>query len=123
MANTNIVSRQLLEKRYLPYPDSLDPLPPVYREGLIPVCIFAMMSLLSVTALLAFITYRLVSWRQHYRYNVGHNQFVILIYNLLLADLQQAIAFVMSFHWLRINKILAPTVPCFMQAWFLQSKL
>jgi hypothetical protein len=49
-----------------------------------------------------------------------YNQYVILIYNLLLADLQQAIAFVMSFHWLRINKILAPTAPCFIQAWFLQ---
>ncbi|KAJ4384185.1 hypothetical protein N0V86_001030 [Didymella sp. IMI 355093] len=112
--------RQSLEKRYLPYPDSLDPLLPVYRDGLIAITIFAMMSLLSVTALLIFITHRLISWRKHYRYNVGHNQFVILIYNLLLADLQQAIAFVMSFHWLRINKILAPTVPCFIQAWFLQ---
>lgn len=120
MTNIELAPRQVLEKRYLPYPDSLDPLPPVYREGLIPVTAFAMMSLLSVTALLVFITHRLISWRKHYRYNVGHNQFVILIYNLLLADLQQAIAFVMSFHWLRINKILAPTAPCFIQAWFLQ---
>jgi hypothetical protein len=120
MATINMTPRQSLEKRYLPYPDSLDPLLPVYRDGLIAITIFAMMSLLSVTALLIFITHRLISWRKHYRYNVGHNQFVILIYNLLLADLQQAIAFVMSFHWLRINKILAPTVPCFIQAWFLQ---
>lgn len=120
MAYIDMTPKQVLGKRYLPYPDSLDPLPPVYRQGLIPVTIFATMSLLSVTALLVFITHRLISWRKHYRYNVGHNQFVILIYNLLLADLQQAIAFVMSFHWLRINKILAPTVPCFMQAWFLQ---
>jgi hypothetical protein len=79
-----------------------------------------MMSLISVTALLVFITHRLVSWRKHYREYVGYNQYVILIYNLLLADLQQAIAFVMSFHWLRINKILAPTTPCFLQGWFLQ---
>jgi hypothetical protein len=120
MTNIDMASRQFLEKRYLPYPNSLDPLPPVYREGLIAVVIFAMMSLLSVTALLIFITHRLISWRKHYRYNVGHNQFVILIYNLLLADLQQAIAFVMSLHWLRINKILAPTVPCFIQGWLLQ---
>lgn len=120
MENLDIAPRHGLEKRYFPYPNSLDPLTPVYRTGLIPVTLFAMMSLLSVTALLVFITHRLVSWRKHYREYVGYNQYVILIYNLLLADLQQAIAFVMSFHWLRINKILAPTAPCFIQAWFLQ---
>lgn len=120
MANVDMAPRHILEKRYFAYPDSLDPLTPVYRKGLIPVTIFAMMSLISVTALLIFITHRLISWRKHYREYVGYNQYVILIYNLLLADLQQAIAFVMSFHWLRINRILAPTAPCFLQAWFLQ---
>ncbi|KZM19718.1 uncharacterized protein EKO05_0004286 [Ascochyta rabiei] len=120
MAAFDTAPRHVLEKRYFAYPDSLDPLTPVYRTGLIPVTIFAMMSLIGVTALLVFITHRLISWRKHYREYVGYNQYVILIYNLLLADLQQAIAFVMSFHWLRINKILAPTAPCFLQAWFLQ---
>lgn len=120
MENFEMAHRHSLEKRYFPYPNSLDPLTPLYRVGLIPVTLFATMSLLSVTALLVFITHRLISWRKHYREYVGYNQYVILIYNLLLADLQQAIAFVMSFHWLRINKILAPTAPCFIQAWFLQ---
>jgi hypothetical protein len=78
-----------------------------------------MLSLISVTALVVFITYRLVSWRSHYREYVGYNQYIILIYNLLLADLQQSIAFSISIHWLRLNKILAPTAPCFMQAWFM----
>ena len=109
-----------LEKRYFEYPNSLDPLSPVLRAGLIPIGLFAMMSLISVTALLLFITHRLVSWRRHYREYVGYNQYVILIYNLLLADLQQSIAFSISFHWLRINKIVAPNVACFVQAWFLQ---
>ncbi|KAH7402764.1 G protein-coupled glucose receptor regulating Gpa2-domain-containing protein [Pyrenochaeta sp. MPI-SDFR-AT-0127] len=108
-----------LEKRYFEYPNSLDPLTPVFRNGLIPVALFSMMSLISVTALLLFITHRLLSWRRHYREYVGYNQYVILIYNLLLADLQQSIAFSISFHWLRINKIVAPTAPCFIQAWFL----
>lgn len=111
--------RALLEKRYFPFPDSLDPLTPVFQQGLIPIALCAMMSLLSVTALLAFITHRLVSWRKHYKEYVGYNQYVILIYNLLLADLQQSIAFAISFHWIRIEKILAPTVPCFIQGWFL----
>ncbi|KAH4005648.1 hypothetical protein HBH70_001620 [Parastagonospora nodorum] len=108
-----------LDKRYFPYPNSLETLSPTYQKGLIPITIFAMMSLLSVTALLGFITHRLISWRRHYREYVGYNQYVILIYNLLLADLQQSIAFSISFHWLRIDAILAPTAPCFIQAWFL----
>ncbi|KAF2110210.1 G protein-coupled glucose receptor regulating Gpa2-domain-containing protein [Lophiotrema nucula] len=108
-----------LEKRYFPYPMSLDPITPTFRTGLIPVALCAMLSLISVTALLAFITHRLISWRKHYKEYVGYNQYVILIYNLLLADLQQSIAFSISFNWLRINKILAPTAPCFIQAWFL----
>lgn len=77
------------------------------------------MSLVSVTTLLAFITQRMVSWRKHYRQYVGYNQYVILIYNLLLADLQQSTAFAISFHWLRLNKIVAPTRACFVQGWFL----
>jgi hypothetical protein len=110
---------QGLDKRYFAHPNSLEKLSPAYRVGLIPITVFALMSLLSVTVLLAFITHRLISWRQHYREYVGYNQYVILIYNLLLADLQQSIAFSISFHWLRIDMILAPTAPCFIQAWFL----
>ncbi|EMD65678.1 hypothetical protein GGP41_010544 [Bipolaris sorokiniana] len=100
-------------------PNNMDPLTPIYKAGLIPIAVFAMMSLVSVTALLAFITQRMVSWRKHYRQYVGYNQYVILIYNLLLADLQQSAAFAISFHWLRLNKIVAPTRACFVQAWFL----
>ncbi|KAF2275083.1 uncharacterized protein EI97DRAFT_451282 [Westerdykella ornata] len=114
-----LVVRDTLHKRYFAFPNSLDPLPPVYKQGLIPVALCAMLSLMSVTALLAFITYRLISWRRHYKEYVGYNQYVVLIYNLLLADLQQSIAFAISFHWLRLEKIIAPTAPCFIQAWFL----
>jgi hypothetical protein len=99
--------------------NTMDPLTPVYRIGLIPVGVFAIMSLLSVIVLLAFITHRLILWRRFYKEYVGYNQYIILIYNLLLADLQQAISFAMSFHWLRINSIQGSTMPCFVQAWFL----
>jgi hypothetical protein len=119
----NIVSTpetRSLTKRYFPAPNSMDPLTPVYHNGLIPLAIFAMMSLVSVAALLGFITHRMISWRRHYRQYVGYNQYVILIFNLLIADLQQSIAFSISFHWLRINKIVASTGACFLQAWFLQ---
>jgi hypothetical protein len=121
MADTfSTLEARTLEKRYFEFPHSMDPLTSTYRSGLIPIVIFAVMSLVSVTALLGFITHRMISWRRHYRQYVGYNQYVILIYNLLIADLQQSIAFSISFHWLRINKIVAPTGACFLQAWFLQ---
>lgn len=108
-----------LDERYFQYPDSLDPLTPVLRKGLISVAIAAVLSLVSVSALLVFITHRLISWRKHYKQYVGYNQYVILIYNLLIADFQQALAFSISLHWLRLDKIVAPTAACFIQAWFL----
>lgn len=40
--------------------------------------------------------------------------------NLLIADLQQGLSFLISFHWVDINAILAPTRACFAQAWLLQ---
>jgi hypothetical protein len=121
MASLEVVleARMMFEKRYSPFPNSLDPMTPVLKLGLIPITLCAMLSLISVTSLLLFITNRLISWRKHYKEYVGYNQYVILIYNLLLADLQQSIAFTISFHWLKLEKILAPTTPCFIQAWFL----
>jgi hypothetical protein len=110
---------RMFERRYSPFPTSSDPLTPVLRIGLIPITVCAMLSLISVSILLCFITNRLISWRKHYKEYVGYNQYIILIYNLLLADLQQSTAFAMSFHWLRLEKIIAPTTPCFIQAWFL----
>ena len=112
-------ARSALQKRYFAFPNSMDPITPTFKAGLIPIGLFAMMSLISVSALIGFITWRLISWRKHYKQYVGYNQYVILIYMLLLADFQQAIAFSISFHWLRLGKILAPTPACFIQAWFL----
>jgi hypothetical protein len=104
-------ARAMLAERDASFPTDLDSLTPSFKQGLIPIVLCAMLSLISVTALVVFITYRLVSWRSHYREYVGYNQYIILIYNLLLADLQQSIAFSISIHWLRLNKILAPTAP------------
>ncbi|KAF2675178.1 hypothetical protein BT63DRAFT_450161 [Microthyrium microscopicum] len=88
------------------------------RNGLIPLSIFAICSALSTFTLLAWITWRLM-FRQDYQTFVGYNQYVILIYNLLLADLQQALAFLFSLHWLNIGKIDDGSVTCFTQGWLL----
>jgi hypothetical protein len=94
----SLEARAILASRYSPFPDSLDLLTPSFQQGLIPVALCAMLSLLSVTALLIFITYQLILWRRHNKKYAGYSQYVILIYNLLLADLQQSIAFSRSFH-------------------------
>ncbi|KAF2460285.1 G protein-coupled glucose receptor regulating Gpa2-domain-containing protein [Lineolata rhizophorae] len=105
------------EDQYFDYPYSIDPLPDEIRRGLIPVSIFALLSIASTVSLLAFLTFRLVTWRRKHHNFVGYNQYVLLIYNLLLADLQQSMSFAIGFHWLRENRIVAPTAACFIQGW------
>lgn len=106
---------------YFPDPYSLHPLPRVLQTGLIPVGILALMSVGASLSLICFICYRFITWRLHYRTFIGYNQYVILVLNLLIADLQQSSAFLISFHWLRENMIVAPSSPCFAQAWLLHS--
>lgn len=106
---------------YFPDPYSLDPLPPVLQRGLVPVGILALLSVAASLTLVCFICFRLITWKLHYRTFLGYNQYVILVLNLLIADLQQSSAFLISFHWLRYGRILAPSSPCFAQAWLLHS--
>ncbi|KAF4309544.1 putative integral membrane protein [Botryosphaeria dothidea] len=119
MAAANLAPRGA-EPSYFPWPYSVDPLPDNLRRGLWPVGVFALLSVVATLGLLGWITYRLVSWRKHYRSYVGYNQYVLLIYNLLLADLQQSLSFLISFHWINEGKMLAPSSACFGQAWLVQ---
>jgi hypothetical protein len=105
---------------YFPSPYSTDPLPGNLRTILLPVAIMALVSFLSTLGLVCFITYRLVTWRKHYRTYPGYNQWLLLIFNLVLADFQQSIAFLISFHWIAQDAILAPTAACFIQGWLVQ---
>ena len=105
---------------YFPSPFSTDPLPGNLRSTLLPVAIMALVSFLSTLGLICFITYRMVYWRKYYRIYPGYNQYLLLIFNLVLADFQQSIAFLISFHWIAQNSILAPTAACFIQGWLVQ---
>ena len=49
------------------------------------------------------------------------NQFLVLIYNLLFADIQQALAFLLNVEWLSENAIQAGTPACWAQGWFLST--
>jgi hypothetical protein len=85
---------------------------------MIPISIFALCSACSTFTLISWITYRLI-WRQEYQAFVGYNQYVILIYNLLLADFQQALSFLFTLNWLRDGGITSPGNLCFAQGWLL----
>lgn len=47
------------------------------------------------------------------------NPIIILIYHLLLADVQQSAAFVISACWLQYDGIYVPSAPCYAQGWLL----
>ena len=106
---------------YFPEPYSLDPLPVDLQHGLVAVGLLAILSVGATLVLICFILHRLINWKIHYKTFLGYNQYVILVLNLLLADLQQSSAFLISFHWIRFKRILAPTSPCTAQAWLLHS--
>ncbi|KAG8158076.1 hypothetical protein KVR01_011837 [Diaporthe batatas] len=47
-----------------------------------------------------------------------YNPFPILVYHLLLADMQEAMAYGLSIHWLSEDGIFAPSAVCWAQGWF-----
>lgn len=48
----------------------------------------------------------------------NYNPFPILVYHLLLADMQEAMAYGLSIHWLSEDGIFAPSSVCWAQGWF-----
>ncbi|EZF71485.1 hypothetical protein H105_06440 [Trichophyton soudanense CBS 452.61] len=65
------------------------------------VVTIALMSLIATVCSFAIITYRLVFWRRFSATYLGYNQYVILIYNLIIADMQTAGGAIMTLHWYR----------------------
>ncbi|KAK1655118.1 G protein-coupled glucose receptor regulating Gpa2-domain-containing protein, partial [Colletotrichum phormii] len=53
--------------------------------------------------------------------NEPPNQFLVLIFNLLLADIQQALAFLLNVEWLTRNAIEVGTGTCWTQGWFVST--
>lgn len=82
---------------------------------------FGLLSFFCSTSLFFYLTYRLISWRLKSGTNEPPNQFLLLIYNLLLADIQQALAFLLNISSLRNNAIIAGTSTCFAQGWFVST--
>ncbi|GLI78129.1 hypothetical protein PoHVEF18_006431 [Penicillium ochrochloron] len=98
----------------------INPLPSAQRRGLIAVSVMAFLSFIATLSLLLFITYRLIFWRKNYQRYIGYNQYIILIYNLILADFQQSLAFLICVKWIATDKIESGTAACFLQGLWLQ---
>jgi hypothetical protein len=121
MAVEELISRQLdgLQTFQVP-PDyslnsaSLSPLPLTLHKGLVAVTVFGFLSFFAAVALFSVLTWQIIKWS---RKSKSTSQFVVLIYNLLLADIQQSVAFVLNSRWLVRNGIEVGTGYCWAQGW------
>lgn len=107
--------------QYFPPPFGGHPLTDVLRNGLISMGVLALMSVCSTLVLCVFLVWRLIIWRHQWGAFLGYNQYVLLVLNLLMADLQICSSYVISFYWAHENAIFSPSPPCFAQGWLLQS--
>ncbi|KAF2478398.1 uncharacterized protein BDR25DRAFT_390573 [Lindgomyces ingoldianus] len=89
------------------------------RNGLVAMGLMALVSVVTTLFLLIFMLNRMLRWKSYYKENLWHNQYIVLIICLLVADLVQSLAFAFSFYWLTsgavggpVNK---PTGACFAQ--------
>ncbi|KAI9708759.1 MAG: hypothetical protein M1820_003714 [Bogoriella megaspora] len=98
---------------------TLSPLPQDLRVGLTVVTVFGFLSFVPSVVLICLLTYRIV--RRGIKYNRFPNQFLFLIFNLILADIKQSIAFLLNAEWLAQNSITVGGNTCFAQGWFIST--
>lgn len=93
-------------------------LPPHIHPWLRAVVALGFISFAASVTLLFILTYKLISW--HIK-SKRSNQFVILIFNLLWADIQQALAFLLNVEWLRLGSLQVENPICFAQGWLVST--
>lgn len=98
--------------------NTLDSLPTQLRHGLPIVAICGLLSLTTTLILFSCLTYRLLTWYHRGQIRNGANQFFILVYNLVIADLQQAIAFTLTTVYVVHDKIEVDSSTCGANGWF-----
>lgn len=98
---------------------SRDPLPLEIRQGMAVMGTIGLFSTASTLILITFITYHMICWKRYYELPIYRNQVFILIYNLLLADFQQGMAFLLSFYWLSKGYLDGPNPVCWVQGWLI----
>lgn len=108
-----------LQRRNAPGPQVIHPIPDANRRGMIALFTLSLFSVITTGALVAWLTYRLIFWRRYYTRYPGRNQFIVLIYNLLIADLHQALANMVSPYWLIKDMVSTYSPACFAQGWLI----
>ncbi|KAJ5604398.1 hypothetical protein N7510_009552 [Penicillium lagena] len=98
-----------------------DPLEGTDRSLFIAIGTVALLSLISTLSLLSFLTYRFIYWKRYYKHPLAQNQYVVLIYNLLLVDMQQSIAFLLSLYWVSKGSVHFGETACYLQGWWIQT--
>jgi hypothetical protein len=93
-------------------------LPAYLHPWLRAVVAMGFISFFASVSLLFLLTYKLVSWQIKSKRS---NQFVVLIFNLLWADIQQALAFLLNVEWLRLGSVEVENPVCFAQGWLVST--
>ncbi|KAL2833521.1 G protein-coupled glucose receptor regulating Gpa2-domain-containing protein [Aspergillus pseudoustus] len=101
-------------------PHYYEPLDSSTKAGFIAMGICGLISFIATLSLFLFLTYRFIFWSRYYKRPLVQNQYVVLIYNLLLADLQQATAFLMCLNWVAKGGVYYPSAACVLQGWWIQ---
>lgn len=94
------------------------PVPPHIYPWLRAVVALGFISFIASVSLLAVLTYKLIRWRIKSKRS---NQFVILIFNLLWADLQQSLSFFLNVEWLLNGRVQIESPTCFAQGWLVST--
>ncbi|KAH7127004.1 integral membrane protein-like protein [Dendryphion nanum] len=108
----------VLHKHLDPVSDTLPQLPPHIHPWLHAVVILGFLSFVASVTLLAVLAFKLVQWQIKSKKT---NQFVILIFNLLWADIQQSLAFLLNVEWLRLDSVVVDNPICFAQGWLVST--
>jgi hypothetical protein len=97
---------------------SLIPIPHHIHRWLRAVAALGFLSFAASVSLFFVLVYRIIRWHIKAKRS---SQFVILILNLVLADIQQSMAFLLNTEWLRMNQIAVGTNICWAQGWFVST--
>lgn len=130
---------------------SLSPIPDGHRQGLMAVATLAGLSFVSSSIALLYLSFKLIRWHikkrreskslqdddlsdrpfdgrdfqprmlTKNRKKAHPNQFLVLILNLLLADIHQAAAFLLNAVWVRLDAIEVGSRTCFAQGWLVST--
>jgi len=100
------------------YPLSLSPVPSALKPGMIALCVFTFFSCITALSLLGFLSWRFWTTRNdRTRAPLYKNQYMLLIFNLVLADFQLDLGFFFDAAWLGRDEVIAPSPSCFAQGY------